>query len=307
MRINLVMEDREYMKALIEAIGRADSNVFINVTTLEECINYEGIVLTDYRPSTVCRVIDPSSKEFVYVVVRRLDNDEDYEGLNTVFKYSNIVTILSELKLLVNEGSVQGKHLETAIDLIAVLSDGNNYRGFEVAERLAKQLIYRTGDRIALIQLNNVITNGSEINGIVHRLIYLLENGKAVPREMLLKEDEFGVSEVRLPAGINPLCSVDYEIVSRIFSLIEDYGYQRIILYIGDAFTETGTRFLERCRSVIWISDNANFALAEKCVNTLPINSGADIRYCSYRNAYEPIDIWIDNYVAARLENAGVL
>lgn len=307
MKLKLLMlfRDREYMNVLSECLVKTDNNMIIEIVKsgkiqvdVSDCC-----LITDLSKSDVNEMIPNTVKLPVICVTSDEEMISNANGINVIFKYQNINSIISEIK------STMGEHNKPSVKLsvyrnckvIAVCCDGNNLRAFDVAYRISSQFIYRTGEKSAIFPLVSFISDAFSDNqgGNIRKLVYMLESGNDIPKEMLIHEESAGSGIVALPAGINPFNALSFDLMSETIEIIRSYGYRYVILLIGDCLNERNLSLLQIANEIFWIDERAGSHKGYELISS-HMDDNADVTYMNIRNMETTLDVWIDNHIVRK-------
>lgn len=335
MKLHMLFKDHEYMAALIDGIGRTDNSIVIEIIDsyssfrkLSDAfiltdVNNEKQLLTAINESGNCFVLFSKGETVSF-------NSKSNESIfvKRIFMYQNINSIIAQIKSAYNElvcvsneesVSVAEETYISGINLLGVLCDGNNNRAISVSDRMARQIIYRTGDkvsRITLCGINSdelyvsckdsnckVSVNDTKAELCIHKLVYLIEGSKNVPREEMLYEDAFGIGKIRMQSGLNTINELNLGVIRAIINQIKSYGYRHVILVFGDHISSKNVELIASCNSVLWIDEIGSEDLYAKVKNDIGSKvSTMDWQRLNVNSIEKPIDIWIDEYVSSICE-----
>lgn len=250
MRLGLLIKDSEYRDALADKLASYDKDIFVNILDGSDKDTAYSLVLTDILPEE----LDPSVLDAIKArTVFLLGSDRACsEGLNSVFKYSGVPSLISELSAVYNEWQGLGPGRPHTSKLISVCCDSDSFSSVKCLQ-LARQIIYLKGGRVLIIPLSYVNDYGaSEYAGknILSRLMYSMHTGRRADMEAFTFSDSYGVSYVSLPPGINPLAYLDAEELSAVLSGLGAY-FGTVICDAATCFRDENIKVLKESDRVV--------------------------------------------------------
>lgn len=337
-KIYMLFNDYDYMSALIDEISKSDNSIVIEIIESYSAMRKlnNSFLLTDIvTEKYFIPIVRENSNTVVLMTkdTRIATNDDNSERIfyKRILKYQNVNNIIAQIKEAWNDVyhasemtsfNVKDSMCVDGINLIGVMCDGNNIRALSVSDRMARQVIYRTGDNVAIVSLCGIAHRQSKAEYIssendlnedlsnnlgMHKFVYLLENSMTIPKEFLVREDTFGVGTLMLPYGINPLMDIESEIILAMLIQMKSYGYHHILLVFGDHITRKNFELIAKCTSILWINETRDENIYIKVRESL--NFGfIDENWCvlDVLGNEKPLDIWIDDYVSSICKKKGV-
>ena len=180
MKLTLVFEDVEYMRALADAIARLDSRIYVELGGIDSSLSIMpgNVVLTDINPDSFDpKLLSSLRRRIIFVGsdTGELNNSDESRPF-VLNKYDTVSSIVAEIGFITGENSGCSLQNQGHVrELITVFCDGNNLGAVSFARRLAQQVVYRTGDEVAIIPLTRFTgwNNGSVRKGTVRKLRFL--------------------------------------------------------------------------------------------------------------------------------------
>ena len=294
MRLGILIRDTEYRDALARKLSLYDNDLFVNVLDGSSKETSGSLILTDIRPCELDeRVLNAIRNRTVFLVD---SENSDLKGCHTVFKYSSVAGIMSELSFVYNSWHGTGPGRKYSAKILSVCCDTDAYSASRCSS-LAGQIIYRHGGRVLILPLAYINDYGAGYNAgnTISKLLYSIHTGRERSSDSFTYTDSYGVSALMLPLGRNPIAYLDEEelknlvsgLATRFDTIICDAGTcfrnenilimkesDQIILY------ETGRRVLgmeemigkEACKKLtrIKLTGEANEAIAiDDCIKQI--------------------------------------
>ncbi len=245
MRLGILIRDAEYRKALVEKLSSYDNDIFVNVIGEDGGDSSNCLLLTDIRPGEfdekLLRKILPRTMFLISssnegpedTASYEEDHIEDEPDYHSVFKYSSVNSLLSELLVLYNEWHGDGYPKLFTARTIAVLSESDSFSS-DKCRALARQIIYRRGGRVLLMSLGYIndygLTEVDKVNRFA-RLMYAVRTGRGNSADNYTYTDTYGVSFLMLPQGINPIAYLNEAELKELVAGLSA-GFDTIILDI---------------------------------------------------------------------------
>lgn len=233
MRIGIMIRDEEYREALVQKLSTYDNDIFVNVIGNNIKDASGSVILTDISPSELdSKVLAALRPRTVFIAGSK---NEIREDCSSVFKYTSIPEMISELSVVYNRWHGLGPGVDHTARLITVCSETDSYSA-ERCRSLAGQIIYSHGGSVLILPLSYINDYGvSETlrSNSLSRLLYSIECGRERGIEGVTYTDSYGVSSLLLSKGRNPVAYLDEdEIRTLIFGLS-----RRFDTIIADAAT----------------------------------------------------------------------
>lgn len=307
MKLTLVFEDVEYMRALADAIARLDSRIYVELGRIDSSLSIMpgNVVLTDINPDSFDpKLLSSLRRKIIFVGsdTGELNNSDESRPF-VLNKYDTVSSIVAEIGFITGENrgcSLQNQgHVR---ELITVFCDGNNLGAVSFARRLAQQVVYRTGDEVAIIPLTRFTgwNNGSVRKGTVRKLLYYLDNNLDFGINLMFRDDEAGAGCFIQDSDINPLSDVGLDILRRIISVAAGAKYGRIVLVCGDCLCERTKILASESNAVFWLSETGCDEVYQMLKNILDESSDRELIHIETARLGVPVDVWIDDYCIER-------
>lgn len=303
MRIRLIIKDEDYREAMINTIGRADKDVYIEVGGMDDCadIGDSTLIITDY-PEKQCKFLSISDFQMRVIFLTTnpndaidIDNDSEYYR---IFKYSSISSIFSDIEQIYYKWTGETNTSLGLVGRVYAVCTSDARESSEYAKALARQVLFRRGGSILIISLQyiNEYANCDEINTAkFSRLMYYLDIDRDYPTEAFIYNDGYGISYMRLPKGLNPIA---YLSVTDLEDLVRNFSHNNfdtVILDVGNCYSEANIRMINKVDNILWFDSESNgFKLNEVFVEK-NIHEKARRIPLALKNLN--LDLTIDDYV----------
>lgn len=250
MRIGIMIRDTEYREALVRKLSKYDNDIFVNIITSNVKDASGSVILTDILPNTlesgVLNVLRPRT---VFITG---SEHERFDGCYTVFKFSSIPEIISELSLVYNRWRGLGPGIDHTARLITVCCESDSYSE-ERCRTLAGQIIYSRGGSVLILPLSYINDYGvdDEIrSNSLSRLLYSIQSGRPCDPEGITYTDSYGVSSLLLTKGRNPVAYLDdEELRLLVFGLSKKYD--TIIADAASCFREENITLMKASENIV--------------------------------------------------------
>ena len=308
-----MMRDTEYRDALIEMMADMDKDVFIEIAG-PGSIRKDAVILTDILPSEIesrslSRIKErtlflspvPVERSKLRPVFKDCENGNEgnnvkyiqenmpESGCRLIFKYSSLISIMSELSLIYSAWSGDTGTITPATRVIAVAGDADQLSAVR-CRTLAGQIAYRHGGSILVLPLgyiNDYRTDAEgDSGGWFRKLMYFIDEGRDYPPEGFTFTDSYGISCLKLPGGINPLTSLGRGHLSDLITSMSRH-FDTLILDIGSCYSDTNLSILRKADNILFfgsgrrIEDPAAFIgsdNSEKIHHISGADAGAEAR-----------------------------
>lgn len=285
MRVGIMIRDTEYRDALVQKLRSYDNNIYVNII-INNVKDASGcVILTDIPPSTLERpVLDALRPRTVFITG---SESEDREDCSTIFKFSSIPEIISELSLVYNRWRGMGPGRDHTARLITVCCESDSYSA-ERCRALAGQIIYSRGGSVLILPLsyiNDYGVNDAVKSNTLSRLLYSIQCGRETGIDGVTYTDSYGVSSLLLSRGRNPVAYLDEEEMrTLVFGLSKKYD--TIIADAASCFREENIMimkgsenivFFERGRRVTGIEELLGNEASEKLIRVRMADSTEDV------------------------------
>ncbi|MBQ9074865.1 MAG: hypothetical protein IJY32_02745 [Mogibacterium sp.] len=286
MRVGMMMRDTEYRDALIEMMADMDKDVFIEIAG-PGSIRKDAVILTDILPSEIeSRSLSRIKERTLFLSPVPVDrsklrpvfkdsedrndgNNRKYiqenmpeSGCRLIFKYSSLISIMSELSLIYSAWSGDTGTITPATRVIAVTGDADQLSAVR-CRTLARQIAYRHGGSILVLPLgyiNDYRTDAEgDSGGWFRKLMYFIDEGRDYPPEGFTLTDSYGISCLKLPGGINPLTSLGRGHLSDLITSMSRH-FDTLILDIGTCYSDTNLSILRKADNILFFGSGRRIA-----------------------------------------------
>lgn len=274
MRLGIMIRDTEYRDALLGKLSAYDNDIYVNIITNNVKDASGCVILTDIPPSSLeNKVLSALKPRTVFIISSEKENRDD---CFTVFKFSSIPEIISELSVVYNRWRGIGLVRDHTARLITVCCESDSYSA-ERCRTLAGQIIYSHGGSVLILPLSYINDHGvnDEVrSNSLSRILYSIQCGRERGLEGVTYTDSYGVSSLLLSRGRNPVAYLDEEELKLlIFGLSKKYD--TIIADAATCFRDENIMlmkgsenivFFERGRRVTGIEEMLGKETAEKLI-----------------------------------------
>ena len=209
MKIGILIRDVEYRDALVQKLSSYDNDIFVNIISNNIKDASGSVILTDVSPSGLDKkVLSALKPRTLFITESAIDTCDE---VSTVFKFSSIPEIISELSVLYNQWHGLGRGIDHTSRLICVCSESDSFSA-ERCRALAGQIIYSHGGSVLILPLSYI--NDYGVNGVLQgnslsRLLYSIQRGRDGVMDSVTYTDSYGVSSLLLNKGRNPIAYLD--------------------------------------------------------------------------------------------------
>lgn len=251
MRLGLLIKDTEYRKALAGKLANYDNDIFVNIIEGSNKDTSGSLVLTDIRPSEldekVLKAIQPRT---VFITD---SGDGIPEGCHSLFKYSSIPAMISELSYLYNSWRGSGPGRDHSSRLIMICCDSDAYSSDRCLS-VARQIIYRHGGSVLTVPLSYINDYGTDEGGstdMFGRLMYSISTGRERETDSFTYTDSYGVSALMLPYGNNRLAYLDSDELGKLMSGLAA-RFDTVIGDVATCFREENISLMKQADDIIF-------------------------------------------------------
>ena len=142
--------------------------------------------------------------------------------------------------------------------MIAVIS-GSDQLCSDRCRELAGQIIYIHGGSVLILPLGFINDHraytGDDGSGAFRRLMYMIDEGMDYPAEIFTVTDSYGISRLRMPAGINPLTELDEEYLSRLVCSL-GRQFDTLVLDIGSCYRKENISLICGADEILFIGSS---------------------------------------------------
>jgi len=286
MKIGILIRDEEYRAALVQKLSSYDNDIFVNIISNNIKDASGSVILTDIAPSGLDKKVLNALKPRTLFIVESYKKDV-CDDCSTVFKFSSIPEIISELSELYSRWRGLGRGIDHTAKLISVCCESDSYSA-ERCRSLAGQIIYFRGGSVLILPLSYINDHG--VNDLLKsnslsRLLYSIQCGREGVMDSVTYTDSYGVSSLLLNNGRNPVAYLDEdELRTLVFGLSKKYD--TIITDAGTCFREENITlmkgsdhivFFERGRRKTGIEEILGEEAAEKLIKVRVTGGTEDV------------------------------
>ena len=267
MRLGIMIRDVEYRDALVQKLSSYDNDIYVNVISNNIKDANGSVILTDVSPSELDNKVLASLRPRT-VFITRSENDRR-DDCNTIFKFSSIPEMISELSLVYNSWRGTGPGIDHSARLISVCCETDAYSA-ERCRALAGQIIYSHGGKVLILPLSYINDHGvsEEIrDNSLSRLLYSIKCGRESRTEGLTYTDSYGVSSLLLNRGRNPVAYLDEdELSTLVFGLSRKYD--TIIADAATCFREENITLMKNSENIVFFERGRRVTGIEKMLGS---------------------------------------
>lgn len=250
MKLGLMIGDVDYRDALVKKLSTYDNDIFVNIIGSNIRDASGAVILTDVPASglekNVLEVLKPRT---VFMISSEKGACDD---CNTVFKFSSIHEIISELSLVYNRWRGNGPGINHTGRLITICSESDAY-STECCRTLAGQIIYSRGGRVFILPLSYINDYGVDEalrSNSLSRLLYSIKRGRENGLEGITYTDSYGVSSLLLSKGHNPVAYLDEDELRTLVSGLSG-KYDTIIADAATCFRKENIEVMKESEKIV--------------------------------------------------------
>ena len=251
MKVGVLIKDAEYRDALVQKISTYDNDIFVNVIGNNIKDASDSVILTDIPPSGLeSKVLNTLKPRTVFITSSENGNIDD---CYTVFKFSSIPEMISELSLVYNRWHGMGPGIDHMARLITVCCESDAYSS-GCCRALAGQIIYSHGGSVLVLPLSYINDHGvsDKLTGnSLSRLLYSIQCGRDKNLEGVTYTDSYGVSSLLLGKGRNPVAYLDEdELRTLVFGLSKRFS--TIIADAASCFRNENIMLMKESENIVF-------------------------------------------------------
>lgn len=283
MRLGILIRDSEYRDALVRKLSTYDNDIFVNVIGDNVKEASGSVILTDIPPSELDnKVLETLRPRTVFITDCKNDSEEGY---NTIFKFSSITEIISELSLVYNMWHGTGPGMDHTAKLISVCCESDAFSA-ERCRSLAGQVIYSHGGSVLILPLSYINDHGVDAtvrSNSLSRLLYSIQCGRECSLDGVTYTDSYGVSSLLLSKGRNPVAYLDIdELRTLIFGLSKKFD--TIIADAASCFRNENIILMKESENIVFFErgrrvtgiDEMLGAECEKKITRIKLTGGTE-------------------------------
>ena len=301
MRVKLIINDKEYLKAITEVIGANDKDICVEIENRRENMELDGesLIVTDISPERFgSGVLKNFSNRMIFLTDNPGDsvNSADADGLYRLFKYDSISSIIADMSQVNYVWRGETTSSQGLSRVFAVCSNCEDITA-SVCRALARQILFRHGGEILVISLryiNDYGTADESDRSRFSKLMYYTDSGRDFPADAFTYSDSYGIGYLRLPHGINPVAFLSIEELAALIRNMCRRKYETIVLDIGPVFSECNNRIINAADNIVFVNDDRNVFNIEE---VLTDDSSSRLRKMQVVENGNRIELKIDDYV----------
>ena len=272
MRIRLIIKDDDYRQAMVDTIGKSDKDVYVEIGKMDGCsdIGERTLIITDY-PQDECNFlsIPDFSMRVIFLTINPRDvfDPDDDGSYNKLFKYNSMSSIFSDVEQIYYKWTGETKTSLGLVGRVYAVCASEGIDSSKYAKALARQVLFRRGGSILVISLkyiNDYACIDEKNTSRFSRLMYYLDIKEDYPSEAFTFNDAYGISYLRLPAGLNPVAYLGINDLENMVRSFSHNNFDTVILDVGNTYSEVNIRMINKVDNIVWFdSDNNQFKLEE--------------------------------------------
>lgn len=254
MKIKLVIKDAEYRNALLQAISVADREILAEIAAVPSDLQ-DCMCVTDDPRLLLDEGGELNSRMIVYISECARDKRLEPPGPYVLFKYEHIDVIISELILCNYLATGNGIERLGAGRILCVCSD-STVRSTDFVQRFARNLAYRTDERVLVISLKYTNPYGTTAGDpmCVHRMFYYFRKNGDVSIDSFTLRDKYEVYHLATDMGWNFLMDISARELQDLITCLRKY-FHHVILDVGECYCRSNIEILANAGSVVFLSE----------------------------------------------------
>ncbi len=268
MQIAILINDGEYRDALVERLTCYDNDLLVNVINGSTAFNKDSLILTDVDPSALGKdVLNKLIPRTIFLTasLSGAGRETDYHCL---FKYKSVSDILSEASLVYKDWRGIGYGRDYSAKIISVFFE-NDASAYDKCMSLARQIIYRRGDKVLVMSLSYINDYGREDKGDINRfarMMYSISTGRNDAAYGHTYTDSYGVSALILKNGKNPLAYLEEEDLMGVIASMAA-SFDTLILDMGTCYRKQNLTISENSDNTIFFEVGRRYIDLEKMLS----------------------------------------
>lgn len=298
MKIKLILNDREYLEAFKDVALRTDDDIYIEIGNNDGILNEKMIVITDYAPEDINTV---DYQNIVFLSTNPEDGLQNYKTGTPLrlFKYSSLSSILADIHQINYLLSASNrKSYDVLSDIYTIATDSFGMLSSDITKTIARQLLFHNCEKILIITLKavNEYSNSDENDrSRFIRLRYYQETNRSYSIEHFVYKDNYGISYLRLPNGLNPIAFMSADDVSSFIRKLSDDGFDTILLDMGNDLSRRNLEIAEKSDRIIFYSENREIPVLDDF--QFDKNGMEKLDILNLNRSDDCVELKIDNYL----------
>lgn len=252
MQIAILINDSEYREALVERLSCYDNDLLVNVINGSTSFNKDSLILTDIEPANLEKDLLRKLSPRTIFLTASFSPETGETDCHRFFKYKSVADLLSEASLVYKDWRGVGYGRDHSAKIIAVCFE-NDSVSHDKCMSLARQIVYRRGDRVLVLGLSYINDYGCDEIGDVNRfarMMYSISTGRHDAAYGHTYTDTYGISALMLKKGKNPLSDLDEEELMRVISSMAS-SFDTVILDIGTCYRKQNLILAENSDNIV--------------------------------------------------------
>ena len=283
MQIAILINDVEYREALIDRLSCYDNDLLVNVINGSSSFNKDSLILTDIEPANLEKDLLRRLRPRTIFLTASFSPDAKETECHRFFKYKSVADLLSEASLVYKDWHGIGYGRDHSAKIIAVCFE-NDALASDKCMSLARQIVYRRGDRVLVLSLSYIndygLDDAEDINRFA-KMMYSISTGRHDAAYGHTYTDSYGISALRLKKGRNPIAHLEEdELMSVITSMAS--AFDTVILDVGTCFRKQNLIISENSDNIVLFEvgrrtiDLENFLSAAAISKIIKVKQSSD-------------------------------
>ena len=304
MHIGILINDREYREALVERLLSYNNDLLVSVINGHDAFSKDSIILTDIDPDSLEKELLAKLTPRTVFLSPLIKEDNVRLEYHTLFKYCSVTDLLSEASLVYREYHGGGFERDHSAKIISVCFE-NDAATYDKCMSLARQIIYRRGDRVLVISLSYINDYGCDEIGDINRfarMMYSISTGRNDASYGFTYTDSYGVSSLMLRKGRNPLAYLDEEGLESVITSAA-FLFDTLILDIGTCFRDENLILIDNSDSIVFFENGRRSIDLSELIGKKDLSSMITIKQAGGTDEATAIDDAV-NRIYGEYENA---
>ncbi len=265
MQLGILINDSEYREALVERLSNYDNDLLVNVINGSEPFSRDSLILTDIDPSTLDKDLLAKLIPRTIFLTASFPSDAKETDYHRVFKFGRVADLLSEASFLYRDWHGIGYGRNHSAKIITAWFE-NDAASYDRSMALARQIVYRKGDRVLVIGLGFINDYGCDQACDINRfakMMYSISTGRNDAAYGHTYIDSYGISALMLPKGRNPLAYLDEDELMDVIASMASM-FDTLILDMGSCYRKQNLIISENSDSIVYFESGRRYIGLEK-------------------------------------------
>lgn len=282
MQLGILINDSEYREALVDRLSCYDNDLLVNVINGSESFSKDSLILTDIDPDALGKDLLTKLRPRTIFLTAADSPGAGESDYHRFFKYRSVGDLLSEASIVYKDwlGITYGR--DHSAKIIAALFE-NDAVSYDKCMSLARQIIYRRGDRVLVASLSYLNDYGCDDTGDINRfakLMYSISKGRHDAVYGFTYTDSYGISAFLLDKGRNPLAYLDGD---ELMSVIASTAtmFDTLILDIGTCYRKQNLIISEQSDKIVFFENGRRCIGLEKMLSRNALSNVIKVKQSS--------------------------